>query len=72
MKSAIVYYSMSGNCEMVAEKALDKLKKILDIDAFEAELILIDPKTNVKPENDKKIEEFCEGFGENHPSVTIS
>ena len=34
-------------------------EKYIGIDKFEAELILIDPKENVKVENDEKIEEFC-------------
>ena len=41
------------------EKALDKLKKFLDISSFEAELILIDPKEKQSEENDNKIGEFC-------------
>lgn len=41
------------------EKALDKLKKFLDISSFEAELILIDPKEKQREENDNKIGEFC-------------
>ena len=39
--------------------AIEKLKKYLEIDKCEAELILIDPKNKVSAENDKKIEEFC-------------
>lgn len=35
MKTAIVYYSMSGNTKYVADKIAEKI---------EAELILVDPK----------------------------
>lgn len=42
-----------------AEKAIDKMKKYIGIEKFEAELILIDPKEKVKAEDDKKIAEFC-------------
>lgn len=42
-----------------ADKAIDKMKKYLGIEKFEAELILIDPKDNVKEKNDEKIAEFC-------------
>ena len=42
-----------------AEKAIDKLKKHLEIEAFDAELILVDPKDKVKEEDDVKIAEFC-------------
>ena len=43
-----------------AEKALAKLKELIGVDAFEAELILIDPKDKPSPENDAKIVAFCE------------
>ncbi len=43
-----------------AEKAFYKMKKQIGIESFEAELILIDPKTKADPDNDKKIEAFCE------------
>ena len=43
-----------------AEKAFAKLKEALQIEAFEAELILIDPKNRENEENEKKIKEFCE------------
>ena len=46
-----------------AEKAFGKLKAALGIDALEAELILIDPKSKPSPENDRKIEAFCEKLG---------
>ena len=43
-----------------AEKAFLKLKEALKKDTLEAELILIDPKNRLKPENDGKIAAFCE------------
>ena len=42
-----------------AEKAFEKLKAAIGIDALEAELVLIDPKAKPDPENDRKIREFC-------------
>lgn len=52
--SVFVTYSGGG-----AEKAIEKLKNFLEIDKFESELILIDPKIKKTDENDRKIEEFC-------------
>ena len=43
-----------------AEKAFGKLKGLLGIEAFEAELILIDPKTKEDPANEDRIREFCQ------------
>ena len=45
-----------------ADKAIAKMKKYIDIDQFEAELVLIDPKENVKSEDDAKIEAFCDAL----------
>ena len=42
------------------QENLIKLKKVLDINDFTAELILIDPKEKNSPEKEKQIEEFCE------------
>ena len=42
-----------------AEKAFAKLKAVLGVDKFDAELILIDPKTKPNAENDEKIDAFC-------------
>lgn len=55
-KPVAVFTCFSGGG---ADKAILKLKKYLDIEKFEAELILIDPKDNVKAEDDMKISEFC-------------
>ncbi len=42
-----------------AEKAFAKLKAALGVDKFDAELILIDPKTKPNALNDEKIDAFC-------------
>ncbi len=42
-----------------AEKAFGKMKEALGIDAFEAELVLIDPKDRPDPANDERLREFC-------------
>ena len=42
-----------------AERAFGKLKAVLGIDAFEAELILIDPKDRPDPANEDKLRDFC-------------
>lgn len=42
-----------------ADKAILKMKKYLDIEKFQSELILVDPKDNVKAEDEEKIAEFC-------------
>lgn len=56
LKKIAVFACFSGGG---ADKAIDKMKKYLGIEKFEAELILIDPKDNVKEKNDEKIAEFC-------------
>lgn len=55
-KQIAVFTCFSGGG---ADKALKKLKEHLGIESFAAELILVDPKTNVKEEDDAKIAEFC-------------
>lgn len=55
-KKIAVFACFSGGG---ADKAIGKMKKYIGIDQFEAELILIDPKENRKPENDVEIETFC-------------
>ena len=47
-----------------AEKAFEKLKSAIGIDALEAELVLIDPKAKPSEENTRKIEEFCKALQE--------
>ena len=42
-----------------AEKAIGKLQKLLEIDSFEAELILTDPKNKPSEENEAKLDSFC-------------
>ena len=55
-KKIAVFTCFSGGG---ADKAIDKMKKYIGIEKFEAELILIDPKDRVKEEDDEKIAEFC-------------
>lgn len=42
-----------------AEKAFLKLQAALGVEALDAELILIDPKTRPSEENEKKLAAFC-------------
>ena len=42
-----------------ADKAIEKMKKYIGVEKFEAELILTDPKDNQKEEDDIKITDFC-------------
>jgi len=42
-----------------APKAFATLKKLLGIESFEAELILIDPKDKPSDENEQKLQEYC-------------
>ena len=52
--SIFVCYSGGG-----AEKVIEKLRKFLEIEKFEADLILIDPKDKPSDEKNKMIDEFC-------------
>ena len=56
-KKIAVFACQSGNG---AEKAFDRIKKQIGVEKFEAELILIDPKTRVNADNDSKIDSFCD------------
>ena len=47
-----------------AEKAFGKLRELLGIAEFDAELILIDPKSKPSAENDRKREDFCARLNE--------
>ena len=44
------------------EKAIEKLKSLLNTEKLEQELVLIDPKDKKSEEKDKKIYEFCENI----------
>ena len=55
-KSVAVFVCYSGGG---ADKAIEKLRRFLEIDGFEAELILTDPKDRPTPENEEKIQAFC-------------
>jgi len=58
-KKIAVFTCFSGGG---ADKAIDKMKKYLGVENFEAELILIDPKDKVKVEDNSKIAEFCQAL----------
>lgn len=53
--AVFVCYSGGG-----ADKAIEKLRQFLEIEHFDAELILIDPKDRPSEENEKKIKAFCD------------
>lgn len=53
--SVFVCYSGGG-----ADKAISKLKKYINVNNFEAELILIDPKDKPSDDKDNMIDEFCQ------------
>ena len=42
-----------------AQKVIDKLKDILNINDFDAELVLIDPSEKMSDDNIMKIKDFC-------------
>ena len=56
-KKLAVFTCFSGGG---ADKAIEKMKKYIGIEKFEAELILVDPKENVKVEDNEKIDVFCQ------------
>ena len=56
-KKLAVFTCFSGGG---ADKAIEKMKKYIGIEKFEAELILVDPKENVKAEDNEKIGLFCQ------------
>lgn len=56
-KKLAVFTCFSGGG---ADKAIEKMKKYIGIEEFAAELILVDPKENVKAEDEVKIDAFCE------------
>ena len=58
-KKLAVFTCFSGGG---ADKAIDKMRTYIGVEKFEAELILIDPKDNIKVEDDEKIAEFCKYF----------
>ena len=65
-KFAIFICYMGGG----ADKAIEKLKQCLEINEFDAELILIDPKDKKTDEKDKQIGEFCEKINSFHITIT--
>lgn len=58
-KKIAVFMCFSGGG---ADKAIAKMKRYIGIDQFEAEMVLVDPKDNVKSEDDAKIEAFCDAL----------
>ena len=54
-KSAAAFACQSGSG---GEKALKKLAALLGRESFDGELVLIDPKSRPKPENEEKLAEF--------------
>ena len=58
-KKVAIFTCFSGGG---ADKAIEKMKRYIGIERFEAELILVDPKENVKVEDDEKIDEFCQNI----------
>ena len=56
-KKLAVFTCFSGGG---ADKAIEKMKKYIGIEKFEAELVLVDPKENMKAEDDEKIGVFCQ------------
>ena len=61
-KKIAVFICFSGGG---ADKVIEKMEKYIGIEEFEAELILVDPKENVKAENDEKIDVFCDMVKQN-------
>ena len=55
-KSISAFMCMSGSG---GDKALSKLKTLLGITDYTAEMVLIDPKDKPSEENEKKITDFC-------------
>lgn len=46
------------------EKALAKLRELVGVDAFEAEMVLVDPKNKPNEKNADAIAQFCANLGE--------
>ena len=61
-KKIAVFISYSGGG---AEKAIEKLREYLEIDKFEEQLVLIDPKVMESDDNIIKIQEFCKKIKSN-------
>ena len=55
-KRLAVFVCFSGGG---ADKAIEKLRKFIGVDRFEAELILVDPKDRPSEENAGAIADFC-------------
>lgn len=59
-KKIAVFTCFSGGG---ADKAIEKMKKYIGIEKFEAELILIDPKDKIKKEDDEKMAAYISSLG---------
>ena len=59
-KMKVAVYACQGGTG--AEKAFEKLKQCIGCDNFEAELILIEPKSKPSAEVEKKINTFCDSL----------
>lgn len=55
--AVFVCYSGGG-----ADKAIEKLRQFLEIEGFDAELILIDPKDRPSEDNEERIQAFCQAL----------
>ena len=55
-KRAAAFACQSGSG---AEKAFAKMKALLGVDTFDAQMVLIDPKSKPNDANDAKIDAFC-------------
>ena len=58
-KKIAVFTSSSGGG---SAKAIDKLKKLIEVDNVETILHVIDPKDRPSEENERKIADFCDSF----------
>ena len=67
-KKIAVFTCFSGGG---ADKAIEKMKKYIGIEEFEAELILVDPRESVKAEDDEKIDVFCQRLKKNGKPLHI-
>ena len=61
-KISVFFCYMGGG----ADKAKEKLKKCLELDKFEAELVLVDPNDKKTDEKQNQIEAFCNKINENN------
>ncbi len=58
-KKIAVFTSSSGGG---SAKAIEKLKKLIEVDSIETTLHVIDPKDRPNEENERKIADFCDAL----------